>query len=154
MSIARQIIIALLVSVGLNALCPRGFAAGCEVSASPIVFGNYDSIHPADLVTVGTLVLRCSGVRGPVKIELTAGDSQNFRQRVMRLGSNQLSYNLYLDATATSVWGDGSAGSQVFTTPAPSEGSLIRVAVYGRIQSRQDSTAGAYRDSVSVRLIF
>ena len=154
MSLARQISIALLLPLALNLLSTRAFAAGCEVSASPILFGNYDSIHAADLVTVGTLTLRCSGVRGLVKLELTAGDSQNFRQRVMHLGTNQLGYNLYLDATATNVWGDGSAGSQVFTTAAPSDGAVVRAAVYGRIQSRQDSTAGAYRDSVSVRLIF
>jgi spore coat protein U-like protein len=153
-SIARHTIIVLLVWLALNTLTTQAFAAGCEVSASPIVFGNYDSVHPADLVTVGTLMLSCSGVHGPVKIELTTGDSQTYRQRVMHLGANQLSYNLYLDATATSVWGDGSAGSRVFTTPAPSNGAVIRVAVYGRIHSRQDSAAGVYRDNVSVRLIF
>jgi spore coat protein U-like protein len=65
-------------------------------------------------------MLRCSGVHGLVKIALTAGNSQNFRQRVMQRDDSRLGYNPYLDATATSVWGDGSAGSRVFMTTAPS----------------------------------
>lgn len=154
MSIARSLTTLVLVLATLAALSARVSAAGCEVSASPIVFGNYDSIHPADLVTVGTLMLRCSGVHGLVKIALTAGDSQTFRQRVMHLGNSRLGYNLYFDATATSVWGDGSAGSQVYMTNAPSDGAVVRVAVYGRVQSRQDANAGAYRDNVSVMLTF
>jgi spore coat protein U-like protein len=89
-----------------------------------------------------------------VKIALTAGDSQNFRQREMHLGNSRLAYNLYFDATATNVWGDGSAGSQVYTTSAPSDGAVVRLAVYGRVQSRQDASAGAYRDNVSVMLTF
>ena len=154
MSIVRALTILALVSIVVVAFSARGLAAGCEVNASPVVFGNYDSIHPADLVTVGTLMLRCTGMHGPVKIALTAGDSQNFTQRVMHLGNSRLGYNLYLDATATSVWGDGSAGSRVYTTTAPSDGAAMRIAVYGRVQSRQDASAGPYRDSVSVVLTF
>jgi spore coat protein U-like protein len=154
MSIARPLIVALVLSAIVGMQNVRAFASGCEINASPIVFGSYDSIHTADLVTVGTLTLSCSGVHGPVKIELTAGDSHNFRQRVMHLGNSQLGYNLYIDATATSVWGDGSAGSQAYTIAAPADGAVVRVAVYGRAQSRQDAIAGAYRDNVSVTLTF
>ena len=154
MSIVRPLMTAVLVSTMMLGFSARAVAGGCEVSASPIVFGIYDSIHPADLVTVGTLMLTCSGVQGLVKIGLTAGDSQNFRQREMHLGSSSLAYNLYFNATATSIWGDGSAGSQLYTTSAPATGAVVRLAVYGRMQSRQDANAGAYRDSVSVMVTF
>jgi spore coat protein U-like protein len=154
MKSVRAIMTTIMATAIVAALGPRVLAGSCEVSASPVVFGSYEPTHPSDLVTVGTLILRCSGVRGPVKIELTAGDSNNFHQRIMRQGNSKLAYNLYVDPTATSVWGDGSAGSQVFTTPAPTFGALVRVPVYGRIQSRQDASAGNYSDNVSVVLSF
>ncbi len=68
----------------------------------------------------------------------------------MHLGNKRLEYNLYLDPTGVSIWGDGSGGSQVYITSNPPNGAPVNLTVYGRIQARQGAPAGMYRDNVFV----
>ena len=44
-----------------------------------------------------------------------------------------LNYNVYTDAQRTIIWGDGTAGTQVFTENAQPNNHPVTVPVYGRI---------------------
>jgi spore coat protein U-like protein len=118
------------------------WALGCVVSATPIAFGTYRPLHPSHAVSVATITYTCSGVRGRVRIGLSRGDSGSFGIRVMHQGDKMLEYNLFMDLTGTIVRGDGTVGSQVYTTDRPANGSSINLIVYGRIQAGQPAATG------------
>src|ERR1700759_3584848 len=89
----------------------------CVVSVTPVRFGVYNPLLPGDIRTTGIITYTCTQSR-PISIAITRGDG-GFDSRVMGQAFNALSYNLYLDAAGTMVWGDGSGGSQVYRDPAP-----------------------------------
>jgi spore coat protein U-like protein len=130
----------------------KSWALGCVASATPIAFGIYQPLHPDDGVSVSTITYSCTGVKGRVRIGLSRGDSGNFARRVMHQGNRKLEYNLYMDATLLSVWGDGSGGSEVYIANAPANNAPVSLIVYGRISSRQDAHFGMYQDNVLVTI--
>ncbi len=67
--------------------------------------------------------------------------------------SDALNYNLYLDAARTSIWGDGTGGTALFTVAIPS-GKAVNVTIFGRIPAGQDVAAGSYSDSIVVTIQF
>lgn len=70
----------------------------------------------------------------------------------MRSGSNTLGYNLYTDATRSTIWGDGNAGT--FTIADAYVLTAITITrnypVYGRIFPGQNVRVGSYADSITV----
>jgi spore coat protein U-like protein len=60
--------------------------------------------------------------------------------------------NLYLDASGTQIWGDGTGEGQLYVAPAPPPGSKVTIMIFGRIQPGQNATAGRYADDVQVIL--
>jgi spore coat protein U-like protein len=141
--------VALAILLGAPSYCR---AAGCIASAAPIAFGTYQPLHSADAVSVSTITYSCTGVKGRVRIGLSRGESGTFARRIMHLGNKRLEYNLYLDPTGVSIWGDGSGGSQVYLTSNPPNGAPVNLTVYGRIGARQGAPAGIYRDNVFVAI--
>ena len=61
----------------------------------------------------------------------------------MAKGPATLAYNLYVDASHTRVWGDGTGNTQTQT----GMGNLV---IYGRIPGQQNVPAGLYTDRVMV----
>jgi spore coat protein U-like protein len=105
---------------------------------------------------MGTVVLTCRGKTGErlhYRLRLTAGQG-SFQQRIMRSGSDTLSYNLYLDAARTQVWGDGtnSTGevSGYLQLPGPVYSRLYPV--YARLSRSAAVRPEAYSDSVAIQL--
>jgi len=129
-------------------------AFGCVINATSITFGDYRSLHPGDLVSTGAISYTCTGVRGRISIALDQGNSPSVRKRRMREGAKSLTYNLYLDPVGSSVWGDGTDGSQVYVARGSTDGATVRLIVYGKVPPRQDVSAGAYHDAITVNLIF
>jgi spore coat protein U-like protein len=131
------------------------YSSGCVVNASSIVFGSYRPLDPGDLVSAGTISYTCTGVRGRVTIALNRGDSNSEGERSMSQGDKRLGYQLYLDPTGSAPWGDGTDGTQVYVASGgASDGTTIRLTVYGKVRSRQDVTAGEYMDMVTVNLTY
>ena len=81
--------------------------------------------------------------------------TSNANRELAGLGTGDvLAYNIYLDATHLTVWGDGSAGTDFYLNASPPLGTPVTVLAYGRIFRGQDAPAGEYRDSVAVRIQF
>lgn len=154
MSFARWISAMLAALTLLLAIARDASAFGCAVNATSIAFGSYRSLRPGDLVSLGTISYTCTGTRGRISIALSQGSGQSVSLRSMRQGAKSLSYNLYLDPTGTSIWGDGTDGSQVYVARGSADGVTVRLMVYGKVPPRQDVPAGEYRDAVTVNLNF
>jgi spore coat protein U-like protein len=83
--------------------------------------------------------------------------SGTFNPRRMKRsgGSDVLEYNIFIDATRTVIFGDGTGGTQTIRvhkppgTPAKAPWSS-QVTIYARIPPGQDVPAGGYSDSLTI----
>jgi len=142
---------------------PGGFLAlrrGCEIETHPLAFGNYDPLTGRAVDALGSLRYRCMRVGRPettalrdVRIEMSRGASNSY-DRQMFSGADQLRYNVYLDATHTTVWGDGSSNTDYYLDRHPPNNSPVTVPIYGHIFPLQDVAAGNYVDVLEVTILF
>lgn len=138
-----SLVAALLVLPSVQAL------AACQFNTiASVAFGNYDVFALAATTGVGSI--RISGCGGaPFTAALSTGSSGSYVARRMTSGVNTLNYNLYTNATRTTLWGDGSGG----TSTMSSNGSTT-FTVYGQIPAGQDAAAGAYADVIVSTITF
>ncbi|MFW2387704.1 MAG: spore coat U domain-containing protein, partial [Polyangiales bacterium] len=117
--------------------------------------GAYDVYGP-NLDAAGSLSYVCTGVApgDNVVITLETGGASSFTPRQMQSGPYRLDYNIYLDATRISIWGDGTAGSVVYGPVVPPEALPTVVPMYGRIPAGQDAQIGAYVDTIIVTMSY
>jgi spore coat protein U-like protein len=87
-------------------------------------------------------------------VDYTPREKDRIRDRPSCYGVEALTYNLYLDAARTIVWGDGSGGSQMYLSNNPPKSADVQLTVYGKIDSFQDVSAGSYADTVTVTVNF
>jgi spore coat protein U-like protein len=120
----------------------------CTVSSSGVNFGSYDvfSTSPDDIT--GSITVSCSASTS-YAIALSAG-SGSYGARTLTNGPQILDYNLYTDATRTTVWGDGTGGTATVSGTAASQ----TYTVYGSIAAGQNVSVGSYTDVVVVTLTF
>ena len=142
--------IALVVAAGVLG-GGRAEAAKCTISTAPIVFGIYDVFNTAPLDTTGTLVYECNGAKN-VSIGISRGQG-TVAARLLRKGTEALGYNLFLDPTLSTIWGDGNGAGEMYYIRNPPN-KPTTVPVYGRIPAGQDISAGTYADSVTVTVNF
>jgi spore coat protein U-like protein len=155
---------AALLVLALTAADAAG-AADCVVSTSGVAFGIYDAALDTPNDSTGALTVTCTYVLGsaikvPYEVALSAGNSGNYAQRLLRAGTATLKYNLFDSATRTRVWGNGTAGTGLVggtLLVGPGTGNNTRQnshPVYGRIPALQDAATGTYSDSILVTLTF
>jgi spore coat protein U-like protein len=126
----------------------------CSISTTSVSFGTYNVFSSAPTDSTGSVTYRCNGNTTGLWISLTRGQSPSFSPRTLRKGSEELGYNLYLDAARTTVWGDGSGGTQTGFDLSSEKKADVTLPIYGRIPAGQDVAAGNYTDSISVVINF
>jgi spore coat protein U-like protein len=134
----------------------RGEAA-CQISTAGVAFGAYDVFNLSPVNSTGSINYRCGkaeATSGNIMITLGTGQSGTFAARSMRNGTEVLSYNLYLDAALTSVWGNGTGGTQFHTQFQPPFNTQVNLTVYGRVPAGQDVGAGMYTDTIVATINF
>ncbi len=135
----------LLVLLPFNALA-------CTVSATGASFGVFDPLENVAVDTTGTITVTCSPAAS-YNIELSAGHAGTYSPRTMiGPGGRTLDYNLFRDASRTTVWGDGIGGTS--TVGGSDSGSGTSHTLYGRIPAGQNPYVGTYSDSISVTVTF
>jgi spore coat protein U-like protein len=167
---ARALLIAMLALAvlivarpGAEAQFPRGLLASspradprrgvCSIDTRPLSFGNFDPEANANLDAVAQVIYICDNQAKKIRIDMSAGTSNTF-DRSMSNGGYNLYYNIYLDPTHRTVWGDGVLGTEVYHDSNPPNGTPVVVLAYGRIPARQDPVPGQYTDTVTVRVLF
>lgn len=128
--------------------------AACTISSTSVLFGTYDVFAAAPTTTTGTIVYRCDNFEHDIRISLGAGAAGSYAARQLAFGGEILIYNLFLDAAHTTVWGDGTAATRVYTIRNPPNRRDVVVPMYGRIGAGQDVPAGTYSDTLVVTIDF
>jgi spore coat protein U-like protein len=121
----------------------------CSVSATPLVFGNYNPVSATPLDATSTVVATCT-LALPYTVGLDDGANASGGQRRMALLTSYLSYELYSDASRAQRW--GSSGGELVS--GTGNGAAQSLTVYGRVPAAQAVAAGAYLDTVTVTITF
>ena len=156
----RPLIVRALVRTAIVAavwlMCPSTASAqsSCTISVTSIAFGTYNVFTTTADDSTGTITYRCNAAAANISISLSDGSSSTFSPRTLRKGSEVLQYNLYRNAARTTIWGDGTGGTSVYTSANPANNSNVNVTIYGRIPAQQDVSAGSYTDTVSAVINF
>ncbi len=137
----------------------RADAATCTISVTPVSFGNYNVFTAAATDSAGSLTFRCTGPGNSgnnisISITLSKGSSGSFTPRTMLVTGSLLGYNLYRDAARTTIWGDGTGGTQAYVNAVAPRNQNRTLTVYGRIPAQQDVRAGSYADTVTATINF
>lgn len=130
----------------------------CSVAATPVNFGTYDPLAASPDDASGSITVTCNvlvvGLLASWTISLSTGASGTYSPRRLSNGAGLLAYNLYTSSARTTIWGDGTGGTQSL-----SDSRLLVVGtnqaiytVHGRIAAGQDEAAGAYSDVIVVTL--
>ncbi len=128
-------------------------AAGCTIAnVTPIDFGVYDVSAATPLDATGELGITCDG-ETPVRISLGRGLAGRQSPRELRYRASSLSYDIFLDAAHSTVWGDGTGGTRLFLGLVPS-GRALRIPMFARLYPRQAVPAGTYTDRIVVSVVF
>lgn len=147
MSLVRIVVLAGLLLCAARA----GAATTCSVSTTSLVFGAYDVFRSTPLDSTATVSWSCNNGQPILWLGPGLGTPAQVAIRRMLNGTNALQYGLYLDAARTTVWGDGTGGSSVYTAPGKNGSATI----YGRVFARQLTVrAGTYADTVVVTINF
>jgi spore coat protein U-like protein len=130
-------------------------AIKCTITTVGVAFGFYDVFSSAPLDSAGSVSIRCVGLGtgiDPISISLSTGGSGSFQPRTLIRGSDRMSYNLYLDAGRSQIWGDGTGGSLRYASVSNSQ--PVTLTIFGRIPPGQDVSAGTYSDTIVVTVNF
>ena len=129
--------------------------AACTITTTAVSFGSYNVFSGSADDGTGQITYRCTSPRPPiVTIQLDKGASPSFSPRQMRKGTETLNYNLYLDSTRSTIWGDGTGGTQTYSQAKPPLNRNINLSVFGRIPAGQDVSAGTYSATVTATIFF
>ncbi len=128
--------------------------AACTISTTPVSYGSYNVFSATPLDSSGTVTYRCGAADRNITITLNTGGAATFNPRQMLNGSEALNYNLYRDAARTTIWGDGTGGTQVYSDANPPNNQNVTVTIFGRIPAGQDVTAGSYTNTITATINF
>lgn len=128
--------------------------AWCRLDVLSVNFGQYNVFSAFNATATGAVSYYCSQST-PITITLSTGRSHSYSARDMYFGRSRLQYNLYQDASGSTVWGDGSDGSQPMTISNPPAQTYVRLPVYGILPARQtQAKAGRYFDRIVATIQF
>jgi spore coat protein U-like protein len=167
---ARSLTVALLTLAvligalpGAEAQFPKGLLAGtprdkpggiCAIETRPLSFGNYDPEANADLDALAQVIYTCNNHASKIRIEMTTGASNQFDRFMSSGTTDRLYYNIYLDSTHQTIWGQGLYGTDVYYEGNPPNGTPVVVPAFGRIRRGQNVEPGEYIDGLTVRILF
>ncbi len=119
----------------------------CNISASPLAFGNYSS---AALSATTTVTTNCTlGTTFNVGLDNGSGTGASTATRKMSYLTNTLTYGLYSDASHSVAIGT-TVGTN--TVSGTGTGALQTTTIYGFIPAGQTVAPGAYADTVTASI--
>ncbi|QFS46051.1 hypothetical protein GXM_03531 [Nostoc sphaeroides CCNUC1] len=146
--------IILMLGIILNCATALPALSDCTISATGVAFGNYDVFSSSPVDMDGSVTYNCTSAT-PITIDLSQGTNGSYINRKLKKdASNELNYNLYLDAGRTQIWGDLSGSTTHHTNPTPTTGIDITIPIFGRIPALQNASVGSYTDSITATINF
>ena len=129
--------------------------AGCSVSSTSIIFGNYDVFSSTPAIGNGSITLSCTS-KTDVSIAVEASsNSSSFNPRMMQHFSRDdtVNYTLYTSAAMIKVWGDGTQGTATVAA-VNVKNNATPIIIYGKIFPLQNVSAGSYSEQLLVTINF
>lgn len=134
------------------------FAGQCNITTTPLSFGIYDTLDPVPVTTTASLAISCKNppkIAATVSVQLSSGNSGNFTQRNMSSPSgSQLLYNVYTDATLSTIFGDGSAGTAGSPIRTIDKFTPWTLTIYAQITPLQNVPTGVYADTLTATILW
>lgn len=127
--------------------------AQCSATTLGVAFGGYDPFSGASVDSTGTVTVTCLVINS-YSVALSRGSSGSYSPRTLVSGGNALDYNLFLNSSRSTIWGDGTGGTGVISG---SIGLLLlpnNHTIYGRIPGGQNPAAGSYADTITVTVTY
>lgn len=150
-----------------RALC---IGCSCNISvADNLNFGSYNPLTSGAVTTTGQVGFHCTiavGVGSSVTVQgihLDTGLYGTSFARKMAFGSNRINYNIYVDSSHTTIWGDGTNGTGVRPSPPQTYNGVLflltnidqQYTMYGQVPGGQTTVVpGSYADTVTVTVVF
>ena len=150
----RLLVLALLIALLLP--LPARAAVNCSITTVGVAFGSYNVYSATTLTSTGSVRFVCSGVGGggrTVTVRLSRGSAGSYSPRKMFRSAEALTYNLYLNAGGTQIFGDGTGGSVQLSTTIFSN-QAVTTTIFGRIPPGQDVSVGNYTDTIIATINF
>lgn len=118
----------------------------CTPTNNQILFGTYNPLGTSVLDSTATFIITCVNAGNATTVSYTATlSNQTLRQLAPTAGSDRINYDVYIDSTRATVWGDGTGGTGTLTgsitVPKKSSASTPPLTYYGRITAGQDVSA-------------
>lgn len=124
----------------------------CNVSATNLAFGNYDTLAATDTDATSTVTVQCALLTSyDIELGPGTGAGATTTSRKMTKGADTLIYSLYQDVARLLVWGNTSPTDTVSGTGT---GLADDHTVYGRVPAGQNVNTGSYTDTVTVTVTF
>lgn len=163
----RTISVLLSALLWLLAIAGTAHAGSCTVSSSGLVFGAYQPLTFAGKLTSSAVTSNasisvvCTGITsgGAYSIALGpsttgSGDRISMRYLSNNLGGDDMVFNIYTNASYSTLWGNGTTGGVVGGS-IPAGDSNQTQSVYGRIPAGQYTLkAGSFTDSLTMTLTY
>jgi spore coat protein U-like protein len=126
--------------------------AVCEVTAADLSFGTYTAQSGSALLGTTLLQTTCTpNTTYQVGLDQGTSPGATVTQRRMISGPNNLSYQLYSDATRNRIWGN-TPGTDTVT--GVGTGASQDMTVFGSVPAAQVVPAGNYSDTITVRVFY
>lgn len=125
----------------------------CTITADNIDFGTVADVSTAHTAT-GAVHVTCTG-KGPIDVQLNAGTGSGSTLGTRQLddgAGNVVTYNLYNDSGHSTVSGDGTTGSKLFS--GTSTGAQQDLTVYAQTDAQGAKPAGTYTSTVTATVTF
>ena len=127
--------------------------ASCSTfTITGVSFGTYNVFTAGATDSTGDIKYKCTAGQ-PISITLSKGAAPTFTPRTLLKGSETLDYNLFMDASRSVIWGDGTSPTSFYSDSNPPNGN-VQVTIFARIPAGQDVTAGSYTDTVLATINF
>jgi len=133
------------------------YAAGCQIaSGGGLSFGDYDVSDLHSLDSMMSFTVTCDEM-SPASVSIEIGPSTtsgNILSREMHhsFRADRMSYNLFTNASMSSIWGNGTSGSLLILNNV-NNNTPQQILIYGRIPARQNLSAGTYSDYITMTVL-
>lgn len=149
----------------LAGLAMPATGASCSATSAGIVLGIYTPNQAAPADSVGRVSVTCEKsvldalpLTVPYSVEISRGGGASYAAREMSSGTNSLRYNLYLDPSRTTIWGDATGGTSsaagALQLQSPLGSSAATHSFYGRVFAGQNLVPGSYADAIVITVVY
>lgn len=124
----------------------------CNISATNVSFAATGVLSKA-LNATGSITAQCTN-GDAYRIALNGGATSNVAARQMARsgGGGTVNYQLYVDSTHTSAWGDGTSGTATATGTGTGNQQVLNV--YGVVPAQTSPVPGSYSDTITATISF